>query len=1231
VDQVTSEEFRWQDAHYNRDSRYGRELLFLIANSGWIRGTAEVVDITRSDAVDTTIKIDVDLDQITHEAFHVGTPRIWLPLLVLPVRASEAAAGAQAAGEPPRRDHGAGTASAAASGAPAGHHGRRRRAPVRTGDADPFTTLTVTDATGDILALVPDVDVRHWVSAALAEIIVNMAVARWVARQGRPRPEATRNQRLLLSAAIYRLLRSGPADVEEPAAGAQRANPVAGAQRANPVAGQVTGPGAVPVGSRPAAHGARAPGGHRGSGPLSDAKTDLGALLDDYIHDYLVHERSHAGGEARSPSADGAAEADGSEPGTAGSAATDGPLGNVLAGRAVQVLDAFAQAVVVVVTVDRDRTPTVLTVRVPTRRLERNARLNLGRPRARLQIDLLMPSADADRQVQINLPDGVRFDESRAVGPHAEMAIEVNSPQPLEHLSAVMGQLLDPFPDELTLLVRPCLADLAAIKAEAALETLRQYLVGAADEPAAGLQEKTDSARRHLSQLRDGLDRLSASPAEQAAMTDLRELWSHGEWLQGPLRRRTSPDTLSPRAAVARAGMIEEVSRRATPRSASIKVDVDVADAEFFSIARLAGVMSVLLMAVVLAFFAFAAARHHERGGTPSAEVLAGALTLFSAIQAGRIQPPDRSTLRGLLSATGTWLIVASILPTVVLAVALAFNVSGWGPVKAAGYAIAAQLLLQCVLQLLKWRGLLWAAGGSRRPPRRRLSTTPTPDYSGYSVLQNEWWRSATADALKIGRAAHAYVIWEHAEPPSLSRLLAGARQASRPSPRSSGRAAAGSADGDAPLPPGRPANILALLHSGTVAQALTFVVFREEPAKEWMAGLEARPVELDPDRLAPLENAADVIELFISVPGDREPPALDRHPLARVLAAAAEQHLIVLDAQLPVPSPSAGYTERIWARARVGLRDGEIRRLPAFLLAVRQRVAGDESGSPGCPPCDVLVRSVAERPLRVIVSASRAGPAAEPRRVLASEMDVVAAATGRRVPLARAPAGNWRVLALCANARVGIENDILSELSRGRGPRQRLGLAGLTYAVLHGTAVILMLAHQPDRHGDPDPDLTDLRERRADVGLAVLVNQWQSAQQLGRAGDEPLLRVRIHAQDRPGTLLDVLNSLNAALRAALPSLPDQDVSVVWHAVTRVTVGHATRLTARLAVEPKDVACWTESKLHEIERETRRGAANEAAARRSVSPLDDALGAPEDTVISVNFVEAAADPGPAES
>ena len=63
VAQITPEEFRWQEANYDRDSLAGRELLFLIANNEWARATSEIIDLTRSDAVDTTVKIDIDLDR----------------------------------------------------------------------------------------------------------------------------------------------------------------------------------------------------------------------------------------------------------------------------------------------------------------------------------------------------------------------------------------------------------------------------------------------------------------------------------------------------------------------------------------------------------------------------------------------------------------------------------------------------------------------------------------------------------------------------------------------------------------------------------------------------------------------------------------------------------------------------------------------------------------------------------------------------------------------------------------------------------------------------------------------------------------------------------------------------------------------------------------------------------------------------------------------------------------
>ena len=172
VTRVSAEEFRWQESHYDSDSRRGRELLFLIANNEWVRATSEIIDISRSDSIETTIKIDVDLDRVTHEAFRNRTGRFWLPVIVLPP--------------------------------PAGSEVRPESDPRRL-EPDPFAT--VTDAAGNLMPMLPTADARHQMSAAMAEIIVNMAEAR-LPDVGGPDFSADRDHRLMLSAAIYRLLRS---------------------------------------------------------------------------------------------------------------------------------------------------------------------------------------------------------------------------------------------------------------------------------------------------------------------------------------------------------------------------------------------------------------------------------------------------------------------------------------------------------------------------------------------------------------------------------------------------------------------------------------------------------------------------------------------------------------------------------------------------------------------------------------------------------------------------------------------------------------------------------------------------------------------------------------------------------------------------------------------------------------------------------------------------------------
>ena len=139
VESVNPDEFSWQEAHYDRDSRQGRELLFLMANHEWVRATSEIADIMRSDAIETTIKIDVDLSQIAHEAFRARKGRIWLPVAVLPP-------------QPDQRHF------------------------------EPDLFATVTDAAGDPVPMLPTAELQHQISAAMAEIIAKMAVSHFPAR-----------------------------------------------------------------------------------------------------------------------------------------------------------------------------------------------------------------------------------------------------------------------------------------------------------------------------------------------------------------------------------------------------------------------------------------------------------------------------------------------------------------------------------------------------------------------------------------------------------------------------------------------------------------------------------------------------------------------------------------------------------------------------------------------------------------------------------------------------------------------------------------------------------------------------------------------------------------------------------------------------------------------------------------------------------------------------------------
>lgn len=1155
IPRVTLEEFYWQDSHYSTDSRLGRELLYLIANDEWIATTTEILDVSRSDAVETTIRFDLDLDRITHEAFREKTGPMWLPVLTL------------------------------------------TRGKPGTGHQEDGT-LTVTDARGTDLSPVPQADVRHQVAAALAEIIVNFAFARLpVGRSGASlqRPAAGRDQRLLMAAALFRLLSE---DSGDPPATTEPQN-----------------------------------------GRLATAAGRLKDLLLPWISDPQ---------SAQSPPS---------------------PLASIAAERITWIIDALTGAVVVVIGMDRPRSPVALNVTVPPRRLFLETSyprwlrrlgplrlLALLQPRGQLRLDLLLPLANADRQVQIQLPDEVTIDTERTVLPRQGLWIRSGPLPAVSQLDELVGQLRVEQP--LDHAVRRALADLALVKVDALAEALRWHSVvparvrsGSPDDllAVAGeeLDEATDVARYRLAALREALVAITTgvgAEQEQGNIDRLCSIWdgwarpgtdlNPGDWITSPLLRRTATGSPGPRRLDSRVVHTENVSQRVTPTTARINVPVHVPDARFGSVARFSGLMSALLMLVVLTFFVVHRVAAREMSMSPSAEALASALTLFSVIQFGRIELPDRSTLRGCLSFAGTALIVASLLPTIVLAILFAFTVTGWTPIVA---TVVLFVLQACFVITLTWGPIAPGAGANARPVRL-LRTEEGLGYARAGVLHAEWWRSITGSALVTGRKAHAYVIWEHPDrptgqplEPSLHRLLGTAirgraqlgraaaftsrLRARRTEPKSWEPA------GPARLSPSRavieeaqeaeatesalaqwPPNLLALLRSGTARAALTFLVFREPP-RDWPppGGV---PIPIDPDRLPATDESRAPVDIWVGVP--LAFTALREHALLTTLDCAAASGLFLHDTQLPAPPPAAEGPSRqcVWSRFRIGLLDEEIRLLGPFLRELRSRLASDSSA------LRVLVRTSSQGSLHELPVGGSPPVAGSGRLVLANDLDVVS--------MLDHSGGSWRVLAICADAHAGLEHEILDAIADWA---PGLGLAAISQALLHGTTVLLMLCHQTvSRDNLRVADM--LARKLPGAGVTVAVDEWQTAVQLGKVGPDPLLRVRMRSQDRPGVLLDVLDALRPALRTALPQNGDP-YGGVWHALLTVAAGRAAiaRISVRLKVGQDRVDKWDDAEFGAIERDVRSHALRATAVRQASGVVAaEEYGAPENTVIAVSLI-----------
>ena len=275
-----------------------------------------------------------------------------------------------------------------------------------------------------------------------------------------------------------------------------------------------------------------------------------------------------------------------------------------------------------------------------------------------------------------------------------------------------------------------------------------------------------------------------------------------------------------------------------------------------------------------------------------------------------------------------------------------------------------------------------------------------------------------------------------------------------------------------------------------------------------------------------------------------------------------------MLEAQLPVPPPVKGYGARQWARIRIGLRNnGDIRRLTTFLDAIYEHIARRMVEHQHCV---VAVQTVPTTDPRITM-----GPAPGPdlglRQLCASDLDIVQPSM---VEGEGADVKSWRVLTFCAEARSNIESDIVNRVTEA-GPR--VHLAGMTYALMHGMAVAIMVIHDPDNNiNHHDSFEARLRNKATSAKLPVLINEKLSREQLGTITHYPLLRVHFNWRDRPGALLNVLNSLSKTLKEEEEPSIDEDRWSVSYARTQIAAGRAAlaRLTVRLHMSPHELDLW---------------------------------------------------------
>ena len=264
--------------------------------------------------------------------------------------------------------------------------------------------------------------------------------------------------------------------------------------------------------------------------------------------------------------------------------------------------------------------------------------------------------------------------------------------------------------------------------------------------------------------------------------------------------------------------------------------------------------------------------------------------------------------------------------------------------------------------------------------------------------------------------------------------------------------------------------------------------------------------------------------------------------------------------------------------------------------------------------PCVVAVQTARTAPPQVITESEKCRTT-ESRLVLTSDLDITYPAANLKES---ADAHTWRVLTFCSDARSNIESDIVNKLADATG--QQLQLVGLTYALLHGMAIMKITVHEPENYADPDGGLDGKLNQDPGRKLQLLVNEKLSRNELAPPTEYPLLRVHFRWRDRPGAILNVLDSLNKALMDESSKMNEDQWSVSY-ARTQAPAGGAAvaRLTLRIHLPPDDLRSWSQDS-QDIERKVRMRAAIGAITGRHANSVGDESDIPEDPVISVNVI-----------